>query len=77
MQIKGGGLQTSNQTRMTSVYVMAASLARLKGPLAACIECEGLDIKASIKELVGDAKMWRTIKFVTTALEPFEQVQWD
>lgn len=72
--ISGGGLQSSNKTRSTSGYAMAASLQRNKPPLKAVAAAPAAGVKASIRDKIEDESVWRGIKFIERVLEPFHLV---
>jgi hypothetical protein len=71
--VKGGGLQSSNKTRFTSVVDCLASVARNHLALTAVLESG--DIKnAEVTLILQSEPFWRRLKFLCRLLEPFAQV---
>jgi hypothetical protein len=75
LKITGGGLQTSNTTRLTSVIQMLASVLRLKAVLQALVSQGGLHLPPDVKATIDDAAFWRTLEGLCKLLRPVEEVR--
>lgn len=67
-------LQSSNKTRMASVYAMAASLVRNKPALEALLSKEQVKLAPVVRSHLQSASLWRGLKFIAVAIKPFDQV---
>jgi len=77
--IKGGGLHTSNTTRLTSVLLMTRSVQRLELPLRSLLarhaeDPAGLITKAEVRALLGDPLFWQDVSVLNEVAEPCERV---
>lgn len=75
LKLKGGGLATSNTTRLTSVIVMMASVARNQPALQGLLGYDGLRLPPEIKSILQDPGFWRMVKALAQLLRPVEQVR--
>jgi len=72
--INGGGLQSSNKTRFTSVHLMLASINRVEGPLRSVLSQPDIIKPGPVRESLGSTTFWREIDIMCKLLQPFTQV---
>lgn len=73
--IKGGGLQTANKTRFTSVEACITSVQRNEAALRAVVQNHPDAIsKAEVKAIVQSQSFWHGVGFLCRLLVPFSQV---
>lgn len=78
--VKGGGLHTSNTTRLTSVLLMTRSVQRLEIPLRNLLTRHqedthpaGLITKPEVRILLADPSFWTDISVLNEVAEPCEK----
>jgi hypothetical protein len=67
-------LQSSNQTRMTSVHMCLASVLRLEGAFRSLLQDEDHGIRSEIIDILNDINFWRELQLLNKILEPFSEV---
>jgi hypothetical protein len=75
LNLSGGGLITSNTTRLTSIIQMVASVARNESVLQALLGREDMRLPSSLVDDIKDPAFWRTVKGLGSLLRPVEQVR--
>ena len=76
LRIAGGGLQTSNKTRFTSVHNMLLSVVRCEHPLRlVAAQADAIPPRQqAIKDIINSSKFWMDLQLLCKLLLPFTQV---
>lgn len=74
LKITGGGLLSTNATRLTSTIQMVASVVRNEEVLQAMARQQDSVMSADVKRIIKDRAFWRALKGLQLLLEPVEQV---